>query len=94
MERVALLSGHNGQVPLSYNSKSKTWSCEQFDNICISAHSLFWLDVTFCSLQVWQMEWDVSGMTLATTGSDGVVRLWQSNLNGTWDQQALLEPTA
>lgn len=56
--------------------------------------ALFWLDVTFCSLQVWQMEWDVSGMTLATTGSDGVVRLWQSNLNGTWDQQALLEPTA
>lgn len=56
VERVALLSGHNGQI--------------------------------------WQMEWDVSGMTLATAGSDGVVRLWQSNLNGTWDQQALLEPTA
>ncbi|KAF8379668.1 hypothetical protein HHK36_029112 [Tetracentron sinense] len=31
--------------------------------------------------EVWQMEWDMSGMTLATTGSDGVVRLWQSNLN-------------
>ncbi|KAL3498975.1 hypothetical protein ACH5RR_041707 [Cinchona calisaya] len=56
VERVALLSGHNGEV--------------------------------------WQMEWDMSGMTLATTGSDGVVKLWQSNLNGAWHEQALFEPTA
>ncbi|MED6183531.1 epoxide hydrolase, soluble (sEH), variant 2 [Stylosanthes scabra] len=42
---------------------------------------------------VWQMEWDMSGMTLATTGHDGMVRLWQSNLNGIWHQQAMLEPT-
>lgn len=44
-------------------------------------------------VQVWQMEWDVSGMTLATTGHDGMVRLWQSNLNGVWHQQAAFEPT-
>ncbi|CDP12138.1 unnamed protein product [Coffea canephora] len=56
VERVALLSGHNGEV--------------------------------------WQMEWDMSGMTLATTGSDGVVKLWQSNLNGVWHEQALFEPTS
>ncbi|XP_047325314.1 protein SEH1 [Impatiens glandulifera] len=43
---------------------------------------------------VWQMEWDMSGMTLASTGSDGAVRLWQSNLNGIWREQAILEPTA
>ncbi|KAB1215468.1 Nucleoporin SEH1 [Morella rubra] len=43
--------------------------------------------------EVWQMEWDMSGMTLATTGSDGVVRLWQSNLNGVWHEQAAFEPT-
>ncbi|KAL3499245.1 hypothetical protein ACH5RR_038338 [Cinchona calisaya] len=55
VERVALLSGHNGEV--------------------------------------WQMEWDMSGMTLATTGGDGVVKLWQSNLNGAWQEQALFEPT-
>ncbi|XP_061374135.1 protein SEH1 [Gastrolobium bilobum] len=55
VERVALLSGHEGMV--------------------------------------WQMEWDMSGMTLATTGHDGMVRLWQSNLNGVWHQQAALEPT-
>lgn len=42
--------------------------------------------------EVWEMEWDMSGMTLATTGSDGVVRLWQSNLNGAWHEQALLAP--
>lgn len=40
------------------------------------------------------MEWDMSGMTLATTGGDGRVRLWQSNLNGTWHEQASLEPTS
>ncbi|XP_058224641.1 protein SEH1 [Rhododendron vialii] len=42
---------------------------------------------------VWEMEWDMSGMTLATTGGDGVVRLWQSNLNGVWHEQAVFEPT-
>ncbi|KAF5192496.1 Seh1, partial [Thalictrum thalictroides] len=44
--------------------------------------------------EVWQMEWDMGGMTLATTGSDGVVRLWQSNLNGVWHEQATLETTS
>ncbi|XP_004245531.3 protein SEH1 [Solanum lycopersicum] len=44
--------------------------------------------------EVWQMEWDMSGMTLATTGSDGVVRLWQCNLNGVWHEQATLQPTS
>ncbi|GER41490.1 transducin/WD40 repeat-like superfamily protein [Striga asiatica] len=43
--------------------------------------------------EVWEMEWDMSGMTLATTGSDGVVRLWQSNVNGEWHQQAVLTTT-
>ncbi|CAI0441608.1 unnamed protein product [Linum tenue] len=43
--------------------------------------------------EVWQMEWDMSGMTLATTGTDGMVRLWQSNLNGIWHEQAAFEPT-
>lgn len=44
--------------------------------------------------EVWQMEWDMSGMTLATTGNDGVVRLWQSNLNGIWHEQATFEPSS
>ncbi|KAK4803223.1 hypothetical protein SAY86_001426 [Trapa natans] len=56
MERVALLSGHEGEV--------------------------------------WQMEWDMSGMTLATTGSDGVVRFWQSNSNGVWQGQATFVHTS
>ncbi|XP_073306510.1 protein SEH1-like isoform X1 [Primulina huaijiensis] len=44
--------------------------------------------------EVWQMEWDMSGMTLATTGTDGVVRLWQANLNGVWHEQAVLAPAS
>lgn len=52
-EKVALLSGHDGEV--------------------------------------WQLAWDMSGMTLASTGGDGMVRLWQSNLNGVWHEQAALE---
>ncbi|KAI5060108.1 hypothetical protein GOP47_0024528 [Adiantum capillus-veneris] len=32
--------------------------------------------------EVWQAEWDMSGMTLASAGSDGIVRLWQANLKG------------
>ncbi|KAL7159944.1 hypothetical protein ABFS83_01G062200 [Erythranthe nasuta] len=43
--------------------------------------------------EVWEMEWDMSGMTLATTGGDGLVRLWQSNLNGVWQEQAIFSPT-
>ncbi|KAM7491472.1 hypothetical protein LguiA_034393 [Lonicera macranthoides] len=43
--------------------------------------------------EVWEMVWDMSGMTLASTGSDGVVRLWQSNLKGVWHQQASIQPT-
>ncbi|XP_010553556.1 PREDICTED: protein SEH1 [Tarenaya hassleriana] len=42
--------------------------------------------------EVREMEWDMSGMTLASSGSDGMVRLWQSNLNGKWHQQATLQP--
>ncbi|CAI9772081.1 unnamed protein product [Fraxinus pennsylvanica] len=42
--------------------------------------------------EVQQMEWDMSGMTLASTGSDGMVKLWQSNLNGVWHEQAILAP--
>ncbi|BFG31910.1 hypothetical protein CerSpe_181840 [Prunus speciosa] len=56
LEKIAQLSGHNGEV--------------------------------------WQMEWDMSGMTLATTGNDGAVRLWQSNLNGVWHEEATFEPTS
>ncbi|KAH6558726.1 hypothetical protein KP509_1Z048600 [Ceratopteris richardii] len=36
--------------------------------------------------EVWQVEWDMSGMTLASSGTDGVVRLWQTNLQGEWKQ--------
>ncbi|KAI3756382.1 hypothetical protein L1987_56202 [Smallanthus sonchifolius] len=45
-----------------------------------------------CKFKVWQMEWGMSGMTLATSGTDGRVRLWQSNFNGVWDEQAVIEP--
>ncbi|PNX81832.1 nucleoporin seh1-like protein [Trifolium pratense] len=54
----------------------------------------YWETFSRKSCTVWQMEWDMSGMTLATTGDDGMVRLWQSNLNGVWHQQAAFEPTS
>lgn len=41
--------------------------------------------------KVLQVEWDMSGMTLASLGSDGIIRLWQSNLKGEWQQQAQIE---
>lgn len=39
---------------------------------------------------VWEAVWDMSGMTLATSGSDGVVRLWQRGFDGTWQAKGLL----
>ena len=43
---------------------------------------------------MWQLEWDMGGMTLASTGGDGMVKLWQANLDGVWHdkiEQAVLE---
>ncbi|XP_068660066.1 protein SEH1-like isoform X2 [Aristolochia californica] len=44
----------------------------------------------FNSSKVWQLEWDMGGMTLASAGSDGMVRLWLANLKGVWQEQATL----
>lgn len=33
----------------------------------------------------------MTGMTLATSGSDGTVRLWQSNFSGQWQQQGIVK---
>uniref|UniRef100_A0A0D6R557 Anaphase-promoting complex subunit 4 WD40 domain-containing protein n=1 Tax=Araucaria cunninghamii TaxID=56994 RepID=A0A0D6R557_ARACU len=41
--------------------------------------------------EIWQMDWDMGGMTLATSGNDGTVRLWQSNTNGMWQEVAVIE---
>ncbi|XP_057818157.2 protein SEH1 isoform X2 [Cryptomeria japonica] len=41
--------------------------------------------------EVWQLDWDMGGMTLATSGNDGTVRLWQSNTNGVWQEVAVIE---
>ncbi|XP_058226954.1 uncharacterized protein LOC131335557 [Rhododendron vialii] len=40
------------------------------------------LDGKLSTKKVWEMEWNISGMTLATTEGDGVMSLWQSNLKG------------
>ena len=40
---------------------------------------------------MWQLEWDMGGMTLASTGGDGMVKLWQANLDGVWHEQAVLD---
>lgn len=40
--------------------------------------------------EVWHLDWDMSGMTLATSGSDGNVRLWQASFGGQWQQQGIV----
>jgi nucleoporin SEH1 len=44
----------------------------------------------FFLFQVWHLDWDMSGMTLATSGSDGNVRLWQASFGGQWQQQGIV----
>lgn len=34
--------------------------------------------------EVWRVSWNVSGTILASTGDDGVSRLWKQQVNGTW----------
>ncbi|GJN18361.1 hypothetical protein PR202_gb05514 [Eleusine coracana subsp. coracana] len=43
--------------------------------------------------EVWQLEWDMGGMTLASTGGDGMIKLWQANLDGVWHEKAVLDCT-
>lgn len=33
---------------------------------------------------VWQVEWNVTGTMLATSGDDGVVRMWKADFEGKW----------
>ncbi len=34
--------------------------------------------------EVWRVSWNVSGTILASTGDDGVSRLWKADFNGNW----------
>jgi len=43
--------------------------------------------------EVQHLDWDIVGMTLATSGKDGNVRLWQANVSGQWQQQGIVEST-
>lgn len=40
--------------------------------------------------EVSHLDWDMTGMTLATSGSDGTVRLYQANFSGQWQQQGIV----
>lgn len=36
------------------------------------------------SAEVWRVSWNATGSILASTGDDGVARLWKADFNGTW----------
>eukprot|EP00252_Welwitschia_mirabilis_P011638 TRINITY_DN25961_c0_g1_i1.p1 TRINITY_DN25961_c0_g1~~TRINITY_DN25961_c0_g1_i1.p1 ORF type:complete len:330 (+),score=64.69 TRINITY_DN25961_c0_g1_i1:151-1140(+) len=41
-------------------------------------------------IEIWQLDWDMSGMALASSGRDGV-RVWQFNLKGIWKEVVFIE---
>ena len=34
--------------------------------------------------EVWRVEWNITGTVLASSGDDGVARLWRSSIQGVW----------
>jgi nucleoporin SEH1 len=34
--------------------------------------------------QVWRVEWNITGTVLASSGDDGVVRMWKADVHGAW----------
>ncbi|GBG78140.1 hypothetical protein CBR_g26176 [Chara braunii] len=40
--------------------------------------------------EVWKVEWDMTGTTLASSGDDGTVRCWKADVAGTWYQRAIV----
>lgn len=49
---------------------------------CGCTHVIMWL-LFFCFvlyLQVWRVEWNVTGTILASSGDDGRVRLWKGTV--------------
>jgi len=57
---------------LSWNTEKSTYSITDLDAK---------LDT---KSEVWRCEWNVTGTVLATSGDDGVVRLWRRSFNNEW----------
>lgn len=51
---------------------------------CVSAHTAV-NAVEGEKKEIWKVQWNVTGTTLASSGDDGIIRLWKRNLAGDWE---------
>jgi nucleoporin SEH1 len=42
--------------------------------------------------EVWSVSWNITGTVLSSSGDDGVIRLWKSNLLKEWKMIGVVEP--
>jgi WD40 repeat protein len=42
--------------------------------------------------EVWRVEWNITGTVLASSGDDGVVRLWKPNFKHKWTCLSVVSP--
>eukprot|EP00735_Rhodelphis_limneticus_P013136 TRINITY_DN665_c0_g1::TRINITY_DN665_c0_g1_i1::g.28915::m.28915 TRINITY_DN665_c0_g1::TRINITY_DN665_c0_g1_i1::g.28915 ORF type:complete len:325 (+),score=25.94,sp/Q4FZW5/SEH1A_XENLA/46.08/5e-93,WD40/PF00400.27/0.00082,WD40/PF00400.27/1.1e-11,WD40/PF00400.27/3.7e-05,WD40/PF00400.27/0.56,WD40/PF00400.27/3.7e-09,WD40/PF00400.27/0.00058,YmzC/PF14157.1/50,YmzC/PF14157.1/54,YmzC/PF14157.1/3.5e+03,YmzC/PF14157.1/1.1e+04,W_rich_C/PF07483.6/18,W_rich_C/PF07483.6/1.4e+03,W_rich_C/PF07483.6/3.4 TRINITY_DN665 len=69
----------------------RIWRVTLEDDSTAEAETIFSSDDH--GAEVWRVEWNVTGTALSSSGDDGKVRVWRSDLNGEWTCALTIQDT-